>query len=155
MAWSTVPVYSQPTEYLCWEACARMMWHWRYRGLAKYTQKAGNWTNRNTGLYQLQMDLFYRQLGLRSLQKAKGANVRHALKWTPVIFTDIGKVAGHAMVTIGYNDNTGAYTVINPCALLTINFDEHGGSKSTCTGGTVSLPKAKVEGSLGSYIWYW
>ena len=155
MAWTNVQVFSQSTESLCWEACARMMWHWRYKGIGNYGKKAGNWVNRNTGLKQLQMDLFYKQLGLRSLQNAKGANVRHALKWTPVIFTELGKIDGHAMVTIGYNDRSGEYTVINPCSLATINFDDQGGSTSTCTGGTVQLSGAKIEGALGSYIWYW
>src|SRR5690242_2598876 len=27
----TVPVYTQRTANLCWEACARMTWEWRFR----------------------------------------------------------------------------------------------------------------------------
>ena len=40
-------------------------------------------------------------LGMRSLRRPKAANVQHTLEWTPVIATDIGKLAGHAVVVVG------------------------------------------------------
>src|SRR5258708_3990816 len=100
MAW-IVPVFSQRTPNVCWEACARMMWHWRHKNLNNYATKAGPYANRDTGLTQIQMDEFYKLLGMRSLSQAKGMNLRHALNWTPVIFTDIRQTAGHAMVLTG------------------------------------------------------
>jgi hypothetical protein len=150
MAIWKVPVYGQRTLTVCWEACARSMWHWRYKNLKNYAKRAGNYVKRNSGLNEVQMDLFYRQLGLRSLKNAKGANLKHALKWTPVIFTDIDQISGHAMVAIEHIGNY--YTVINPCARQVVHFD---GQPDSCSGGTVPLPSAQVEGKLGQYIWYW
>jgi hypothetical protein len=84
------------------------------------------------------------------LKNAKGANLKHALKWTPVIFTDIDQVSGHAIVAIEHIGNY--YTVINPCARQVVHFD---GQPDSCSGGTLPLTSAQVEGKLGQYIWYW
>ena len=102
-----VPPISQRTVKLCWEACGHMLWDWRYRddaGMrARYAQTAGHYTSLDTGLAAAQMDKFYRRLGLRSLWKAKGANVRYALQWSPVIVTSVLEQRGHAMVVAGTN----------------------------------------------------
>src|SRR5262245_35821608 len=95
MAQWQVPVLAQTTPEVCWEACARMMWQWRFKNLNGYAAKAGSWASKKTGLTQMQMDAFYQLLGLRSLTGAKGANMRHALGWSPVIFTSVDQVAGH------------------------------------------------------------
>ena len=150
MALWTVQNFSQSTAKLCWEACGRMVWQWRHKGLNGYNQKAGNYLSLNTGLTQQQMDLFYKMLGLRSLLGAKGANLRHALTWTPVIFTDINKASGHAMVAAGFNN--GAYTVVNPCAVMSVDFDT---GADSCAAGSLQRTAAQVEKPLGSYIWYW
>ena len=88
MPWG-VPVLSQKTASVCWEACARMMWQWRYADLTGYSANAGAYASKDTGLTEDEMNKFDSQLGLRSLTKPKGANLQHALKWTPVIFTDM------------------------------------------------------------------
>lgn len=78
-----VPIISQRTLNLCWDACGRMMWEWRYRNNPRmrnlYNQKAGNYARMNRGLSEQQMDIFYRRLGIRSLRNPLGRNVRHAL----------------------------------------------------------------------------
>ena len=150
MALYQVPALSQSTAKLCWEACARMMWQWRHKNLAGYAAKAGAYLNISTGLTEIEMDKFYRQLGMRSLLNPKGANLRHALNWSPVIFTDTNQTGGHAMVLIGHQ--SGKYNVVNPCAVQSIDF---GGGANTCAAGTLSRTEAQVEGPLGKYIWYW
>ncbi len=145
-----VPALTQTTPNICWEACARMMWQWRHKSLAGYTAKAGAYAHMNTGLTQAQMDKFYKQLGMRSLLNARGANLQHALKFTPVIFTDVNQTAGHAMVLTGYGSR--GYTVVNPCAVQSIDFDS---GSNTCAAGTSTRTRSQVERPLGSYIWYW
>jgi ABC-type bacteriocin/lantibiotic exporter with double-glycine peptidase domain len=150
MALKDVPVYSQRTLSLCWEACAKIMWHWRYKSLSGYEKKAGDYLKINSGISHAEMDRFYTTLGMRSLKKPAGKNLRHALQWTPVIFTLTDKVSGHALVAVGYNNNK--FEVINPCAIETISFEE---GADSCKGGSVPLEKIYVERLLGSYIWYW
>jgi len=148
----TVPVYTQRTANLCWEACARMMWEWRFKTLNGYGTKAGPYLKLDRGLTELQMDVFYKQLGLRSLPGPKGANLRHALTWTPVIFTDVGQTAGHAMVLAGFSG--GQYRVVNPCAVMSIDFGTGTGS-AVCGSGTILRAATDVETPLGKFMWYW
>ncbi len=153
MALWMVPVFSQKTEKLCWEACARMLWHWRHKSLKGYSTKAGKYLKIETGLTEKQMNVFYKKLGMRSFKNPKSGNLRKALKSSPVIFTSMKKKSGHAMITTAYGG--AKYTVVNPCAVMTVDFDGEGGDSTSCSAGTTKLAKAKVEGPLGSYIWYW
>jgi hypothetical protein len=127
-----------------------MMWQWRYRSLDGYAAKAGAYAKMNKGLQQREMDEFYKLLGMRSLVHSKGANLRHALHWTPVIFTDVNQTSGHAMVLAGHAG--GKYTVINPCAVQRVDFETDG---NTCEAGTLIRTESEVEQPLGSFIWYW
>ena len=102
MARWKVPVYSQSTLSLCWEACGRMMWHWRHNSLNGYSAKAASYLNIRTGLAQVQLNGFYTTLGLRPLRNPGGKNIHHALHWTPVVFTSTSKVSGHAMVAVEF-----------------------------------------------------
>ena len=150
MALWMVPVYTQRTANLCWEACARMMWSWRFKNLDGYAKKAGAYPALDRGLTEQQMDVFYRQLGLRSLAGPKGANLRYALAWTPVVFTDVGKVTGHAMVLSGLLG--GKYRVVNPCAVMSIDFDV---GTDVCAAGVLLRTAAELEQPLGKFMWYW
>jgi hypothetical protein len=147
-----VPVHSQNSIKLCWEACGKMLWDWRFKNLAGYNAKAGNFLNVTTGLQGAQMDVFYTQLGLRGLAAPKGKNLRHALSWTPVIFTNVDKATGHAMVLAGFNQLTRKYTVVNPCLHETLDFDS---GSDGCNAGTIERTVNEVEGSLGNRMWYW
>lgn len=155
MANYNVPIISQKTISLCWEACGHMMWEWKYRNnaptRAQYAKKAGKYAKMNTGLTGKQCDPFYKQLGMRSLQNASGANVLHALRWTPVVFSSVSQATGHMMIAIG-NAN-GTYSIVNPCAVMAINFGSSAGN--SCTAGTNNLAQAKVDKELGHHIWYW
>ena len=150
-----VPPISQRTVKLCWEACGHMLWDWRHRedaGMrARYAQTAGHYTSLDTGLAAAQMDKFYRRLGLRSLWKAKGANVRYALQWSPVIVTSVLEQRGHAMVVAGTNN--GQYTLINPCFLASFDFTQ--AANDSCSVGNTRMNEAELDGSLGEAIWYW
>ncbi len=88
------------------------MWQWHRKSLAAYTAHSGKYATRKTGLTEQEMGVFHKQLGMRSLSQPKGANLRDALTFSPVVFTDMNQTGGHAMVVAGYND--GKYTVVNP-----------------------------------------
>lgn len=150
MAIWTVPVFTQRTANIRWEACARMMWEWRFKSLNGYATKAGAFLKIDRGLAELQMDVFYRQLGLRSLAGPKGANLRHALTWTPVIFTGVDQITGHAMVLAGFSG--GKYRVVNPCAVMSIDFAT---DSAVCGSGIILRTAADVEKPLGKFMWYW
>lgn len=149
--WNVTPI-SQRTENMCWEACGRMLWQWRHGNLANYQMRAGPWAFLNSGLNHHQMEIYYRLLGIRSLRSPRGANLRHALRWTPAIFTSVHQASGHAMVVTGYE--RGHYIVVNPCGHLTVDFSSPSGT-ATCSSGTVRLPRRQVEDPLGPYMWYW
>jgi Papain-like cysteine protease AvrRpt2 len=153
MTWR-VPVLSQSTLNLCWEACGRMLWGWRHttspQSWTTYATRAGRFGTLNTGLAENQMDGFYLQLGIRSLQAPQGKNIRHALKWSPVIITSVHQAQGHAMVVVGHTGS--AYTIINPCGVQAVDFDT---GVDSCSAATTPLPLATVDGALGQYIWYW
>lgn len=93
-----------------------------------------------------QMDVVYKRLGLRALRKPKGENIRHALRWSPVVVTQVDQQSGHAVVISG-NTNDGRYVVVDPCG---------------ANNGTVCLavrestvPEAEIEARLSHFIWYW
>lgn len=151
MAKWRVPAIPQKTIKLCWEAVAQSMWVWRYKNKNNYSKKAGNYLKMNRGLLEREMDVFYKKLGILSLKNPRGENVRHALKWSPVIITEMGKQAGHALLVTGF-DGKQNYSIVNPCAVLVLNF---GGGPNSCSAGTNQLSKAHVDSKLGSFIWYW
>jgi hypothetical protein len=146
-----VPVISQKTISLCWEACAQMMWKWKNNNLTRYAANAGTFLKSNTGgITESQMNGFYMSLGLRSLPRPQGKNLRHALTWTPVIVTDIRQAAGHAIVLADHS--AAGYKVVNPCAVMALNFDT---DSNTCSGGVLTLNDSAVETHLGTFMWYW
>jgi hypothetical protein len=98
-----------------------MMWRWHFKNLNGYAPKAGNYSKLDKGLTEEEMDVFYSQLGLRSFQSPKNANVIWALKWSPVILTDVDQESGHAVVAIGFEKD--AYTLANPCATLSLHME--------------------------------
>ena len=155
MANFNVPIISQKTAYMCWEACGHMMWDWMYRTnaakKAQYAKTAGKFAKLNTGLTGNQCEPFYKQLGLRVLKNASGANVRHALRWSPVVFSSVSKATGHMLIATG-NAN-GTYTIVNPCAIMAIDFDTTSGG--TCEAGATNLSQTQVDKELGHHIWYW
>jgi hypothetical protein len=150
-----VPSVSQKSLNLCWEACGRMLWHWRYTNDAGarggYARRAGAYATLDEGLTEQEMDRFYGSLDIRSLPKPGGRNVRYALNWSPVIVTSSDQVRGHAMVVAGHG--SGRYTVINPCGLQVVDFDSPGGD--SCAVSNTQMSQAEIDGTLGGRIWYW
>lgn len=149
MPWPVIP-FSQSTDKLCWEACARMLWNWRHKSMNGYRAPkdlTGEWNH-------TRMDGFYRSLGLRSFHHPKGPNLRHALRWSPVIFTEVEKKAGHALVAMGLEKET--YLTINPCGLEMIDYEnEDTSGTAKCEAQEKRLLAKEVERKLGTYIWYW
>jgi hypothetical protein len=145
-----VQEYTQTTAAMCWEACARMMWHWRNGSLGGYEASAGAYARRNSGLIQSEMDLFYKGLGMRGLSGPRMANLTHALKHSPVIFVVANKVDGHALVATGATSKS--ISLMNPCALQSVDFETDAVS---CQAGGGSVSNSSLSKSLGQYIWYW
>jgi hypothetical protein len=147
-------IYTQSTFELCWEACGRMLWHWKYGSLKGYQEKAGKYLGLKRGLSERECDTFYVQLGLRSFAHPHGSNLRHALAWSPVILALVdGSPTGHAIV-IDTSDGA-KYDILNPCLQASINFDTDDSGAGSCVGGRVSVPGASVDKSIGAYMWYW
>ena len=151
-----VPLISQEIS-LCWEACGRILWGFYYGTNAKswknYATRAGNYAKMKQGLVEARMCVYYKKLGLRSLQNASGKNIRHALKWTPVIipWINASKTSGHAMVVIDHKNSK--YTIENPCEIQIMDFDSPSGS--SCTAKIKTVDESYIDNNLGQYIWYW
>ena len=161
-----VPIYQQRTAELCWEACGHMMWDWHHRAdklrQSQYNLVLPGVANVNRGLNHREMDFVYKRLSLRSLQNPKGQNVRHALRWSPVVVTSADRRVGHAMVVTQHIN--GRYVVINPCSDQRVEFalDPATGAVTDGTGRSVcgaatesSMPEAEIDRQLGQFIWYW
>src|SRR5262245_51200313 len=145
-----VPMYSQRTPEICWEACAHMLFDWRHAGnpamQAGYAAMMAGIQLR--GLTHQQMDLVYTRLGFRTLRNPAGANIRHALGWSPVIATWVDQAMGHAMVVKGHQH--GRYIVANPCARQEIDF---GTGANSCVAGELRLAQAEFDNKLGDHMW--
>jgi hypothetical protein len=107
--------------------------------------------NVNQGLTHQQMDLVYKRLGLRALQRPQGKNLRFALKWSPVIVTIADQAFGHAVIVSG--DANGSYSVVNPCSQMVVDFG--GGADKCLAAGTSQISQPDLEAELGDFIWYW
>ncbi len=132
------------------------MWDWRYRSnaaqKARYSEVAGPDARALRGRTHVEMAVFYARLGMRSLRNPRGINLRHALNWTPVIFTSVHEATGHAMVAVGYRDLS--YHIVNPCGTMQVSFEE-GADDDTCAAGTAAIPRDQTDEMLGEMIWYW
>jgi hypothetical protein len=156
MATGIVPLYSQTTLELCWEACGRMVWHWKYKSLKGYEGKAKNYLKFGRGLSPEETNRFYKQLGMRSLQKPTGSNLRHALGWSPVIFAWTDSPSDkfiHAVVASDFKKDH--YQILNPCITAVLSFDDEENASGSCSAGRKMIPAATIDKSLGAYIWYW
>jgi len=154
--WNDVPLIPQGLPNTCWEAVGRMMFRWRYKSDHGYdlALRDFGYNKVQVGLTQDQLDIFYRYVGMRSFgslaKHPTGANLRFALNWSPVIFTEDFQVAGHAMVLTGFD--SGTYFVNDSCAAMAT--DKYGAK--TCSAAPGRKAVNEVEGRyLGQFIWYW
>jgi hypothetical protein len=150
-----VALYTQSTIESCWEACGRMMWHWRHGNLDGYQQAAGRYLQMRQGLSEPELDAFCRQLGIRSLSPATGTDLLRLLAKGPVCFVGADQKGKHAMVAVGYDLAAASYAVNNPCSVMSVNFDENDNSTGSCQAGSTNLPFVAVEKELGRFLWYW
>lgn len=154
MAIHDVPLVSQPTEYLCWEACGRAMWLWHHhKKLIGYDKKGASWVTLQKGLTFQEMTSFYTALGLRELGGATGAKLRNALGWSPVVCCRGDRVQGHAMVVKGLAGDR--YFIMDPSGKLEVVFDEAGGATASPTAAITKIPRVEFEKTLYPKIWYW
>jgi hypothetical protein len=154
-----VPLISQATSSLCWEACGQMMWHWKHRDQkigdrsANYRRTAGPYARMNRGLTEAELLVYYNTLGLRQARTATSREIiRTLLANSPVVFSDVTQAAGHAMVAVHHCTVQRAYTANNPCGHQSMNF---GSGAGQCTATAVVLPAPGVERNVGTFVWYW
>jgi len=156
MSW-TVPVIPQRNPRLCWEACGRMAWAWRHINSPEvwsdYTRQAGVFPQMTSRITQEQMDVYYRQLGMRSFGSSSGASLQQALKVSPVVVTSTRKARGHAMVVIGYD--MGNYSVIDPSRVYVVDYGEADGLEIPQRASPLPLSEPDVNSTLGPFIWHW
>jgi hypothetical protein len=145
-----VPIFTQSTISLCWEAVARMMWAWKNMGLTGYKERAGSYLNAAGGLSETQMDEFYRALGMRSMAGVSSGNLTHALTFSPVAFVLREGGFGHALCATG--SNGGSILINNPCSQQVVDFET---DSASCSASEVALSSKKVDSNLGRFIWYW
>lgn len=156
----TVTVFTQRTAAMCWEACGRMMWHWRNGSRpqaereSSYRTAAGTWPAQDRGLQEPDMDRFYRQLGMTSSSRATAALLRQKLATSPVILILGRRETRHACLCLGYTAGARpTYRIVNPCSALTIDFET---DSEVCTAsGTTDISAATIQAGLGRWIWFW
>lgn len=154
-AWP-VRIFSQSTPFRCWEACARIMWHYQHHGDdSGYAAAARGYVTLDRGLTPVEMNNFYRGLiGLESVHNPTGAFLRQRLGTGPAIFFTVNGVVGHAMVAAGYDRSH--YYVANPYQSGEMTFDDRGNLGAfSAQGRLVSRPRSQIDAQLGEYIWYW
>jgi hypothetical protein len=145
---------AQSEDYLCWEACARMLFLWKYgeKELPRYEKSVAPYKALKRGLYPLELGVFYcTKLGMKVRPKA-----RFAIAKSPVIWRRVLPV-GHAMVLVAYDTNVSKYVNWDPfVSAKQFNFDEAGGSKASGIIGQAGLLTerdfdSQVVGSVWCY----
>jgi len=158
---------TQPDPKLCNIACGAMMWAWQFAEMggkmASFAVLAGKFLKRADGMDVEQQSEFFRGLGLcqlggarsavPSIKKVGGANVRYALKWSPVIVArDDGQKRGHTIVVTDHANDE--YLIADPSAVQTINFGK-GAESDSNQGGFTSMGTGVFDRGLSGVIWYW
>jgi len=154
-----VRVFSQNTANRCWEACARIMWHYRHYGNdGGYAATARGYTTLDRGLVPAEMDAFYvGLLRMRHIHHPTPAQFRARLNHGPVIFTVVNGPTGHAMVAAGFNPNGRHYEVVDPFQGGTeMIFDDQGNAAGFHATGRLVFRRAReLDPRLGEFIWFW
>ena len=93
-----------------------MMWHYRYYGNdAGYAAAARSYLTIDRGLLPAELNIYYVGcLGLSSLHRPSGSDLRRLLQSGPVVFFSASATGDHAMVAAGWNGGANHYEVANP-----------------------------------------
>jgi hypothetical protein len=148
-----VPLITQRTLALCWEAAGHMLYLWRHPGdEAGYRTAAGSFLRRSTGLREDQLAAFYvSRLGMveRSTTQLTG----NLLARSPVITALGDDRTAHAVAIIGVEtDDYRTFLISNPCLQEVIDFGSGAGS---CTGGEVEMSRDDLVARLRPRFWYY
>ena len=149
----------------CWEACARMMWFWKYGqsegSLQRYLSRLESFTRVGRGSINPDKTLtdagafgFFLIMGLRCLYDPKNSNIQHALKWSPVVISIKVPNGTHAIVIDGYSD--GIYKTIDPFGYVRYDWDENNNIITSVAGQRKNLNEKRVNKNyLAGKMWYW
>jgi hypothetical protein len=156
-----MPYVYQASQVLCWEACARMMWMWKYESSPdeRYTRVVDQFAKVNAGMdwNSLNQNIFV-PLGIEGKPNATPANLQQQLQFSPVTITlpfvpsrpavNLGKGSGHAVIILELNSATQEYLVVDPMTVIVPG-------KPMSRGHALKLFARTVDAKIGHYIWYW
>jgi hypothetical protein len=134
----TLPkLFTQATLDLCWHACAKMLFCWKYRhpsAEADFKQKLGTDYDKPGGLHMRASGQVLTKLGMTSTNVTSVNQLHEILVlWGPLWVVEINGNF-HAQVLTGYNLSTCEWYLLDPLGKgMTITFDETGGA----TGGSI------------------
>lgn len=135
-----VTLIYQPTDYRCWEACARMTYLWKHPGKATvYEKLVAGYVALGRGLTRSEMGYLYCHI----LGMALHPDPRQVIARSPLIWGTLSGAGGHAMLLIGHDDKHG-FINYDPGAALSFKEGASIGGKSDQAGSG----KVQLEGNL-------
>ncbi|REJ79056.1 MAG: hypothetical protein DWQ47_06340 [Acidobacteria bacterium] len=156
-----MPFVHQASQVLCWEACAQMMWMWKFRKTPddRYSRIVDQFKKVNSGMdwHSLSHNI-YVPLGMQNKFNASPGDLRSVLKTSPALITlpfipsrggmSLGRGSGHAVIVLELNASTQNYVVVDPLTT-------YSSGKVMSRAYALKQFSRTVDSSLGSYIWYW
>ena len=156
-----MPFVHQASQVLCWEACARMMWMWKFSKTPdeRYTRIVDQFAKVNAGMDWNSLDFnIFRPLGMLGKSGATAGDLQRQLQFSPVTTTltfipsnpgvSLGKGSGHAVVVLELNAANQEYLVADP-------MKGYVAGKVMSRTHAIKLFARVLDQQLGNYIWYW
>ena len=136
-----VKLICQQKDYMCWEACARLLYTWKHGGNSSdYERLVSGYIALGRGLHRSEMGYLYcHRLGMALHPKP-----RHVIARSPLIWGTLTKAGGHAMLLVGYDSNLG---FINYDPGSGVGFGE--GATITRKSQHAGSGQVQMEGNLG------
>ena len=135
----SVKLEPQAEDYLCWEACARMIYRWKHGKLGDYEKLVAADKALGRGLARSEMGhLYCKRLGMATHPRPRDVIAR-----SPLIWTVSTKERGHAMILIGFDPKRG-FINYNPGSSL----DFQGAASVTAHSADAGTGQASLGGKL-------
>lgn len=136
----SVQLVAQQTQFLCWEACARMTYLWKNSSQVQlYEQRVSAHVALGRGLSRSEMGYLYcKILGL-----AYHPEPSQVIGRSPLIWSTLYKEGGHAMLLIGWDDKHG---FINYDPGMAVSFNE--AASITSKGENAGSGQAQMAGNI-------
>ena len=156
-----MPFAHQASQVLCWEACARMMWMWKYKKSpdARYAQVVDQFKMVNAGMDWNSLDFnIFRPLGMERKRHPGASDLRGQLRYGPVTTTlnyipsrpqiQLPKGSGHAVVVLSIEAASNEYRLVDPLTNAV-------SSRILCRDYAIRELMRILDSRMGSYLWFW